>query len=109
MGLPLLQKYGPYCSGSQIAVQVAEMASPEILPLARIRPYENWTVKARVVHKSEIFPARDGNMFFAYLADASGEIESLAFRKVADQFYDVIQGNPTEHSPYCVLIVHGQD
>jgi replication factor A1 len=75
-----------------------EELSSHVFPIRSINPYQNkWTIKARVMNKSEIKNWKnakgDGRLFNIDLIDDSGEIRATGFNDVVDKFYDMIKVN----------------
>lgn len=67
-----------------------------IYPIEGLSPYQNnWTIKARVIQKSEIKTwsnqRGEGKLFNVTLMDESGEIRGTAFNQVVDEIYDKLE------------------
>jgi len=67
-----------------------------LYPIEGLSPYQNkWTIKARVVNRSEIKhwsnQRGEGKLFSVTLMDDSGEIRATGFNEAVDNFYDKLQ------------------
>jgi replication factor A1 len=67
--------------------------SRQTYPIASLSPYQNnWTLKARVVQKSEVRrwsnQKGEGQLFSVTLMDESGEIRATGFNAAVDEFYN---------------------
>ena len=70
--------------------------STAIYPIEALSPYQNkWTIKARVISKSEIKnwhnQKGEGKLFSCTFMDESGEIRATGFNDAVDNFYEVLQ------------------
>jgi replication factor A1 len=89
---PLVSSSGP------TAARSAAIGRPNrsIYPIEGLSPYQNnWTVKARVTHKSEIRTwvnqRGEGKLFNVTLMDETGEIRATGFNAVVDELYDKLE------------------
>ena len=67
-----------------------------VYPIEGLSPYQNnWTIKARVTHKSDIKTwsnqRGEGKLFNVTLMDETGEIRATAFNAVVDELYDKLE------------------
>lgn len=67
-----------------------------IYPIEGLSPYQNnWTVKARVTHKSEVKTwsnqRGEGKLFNLTLMDETGEIRATAFNAAVDELYEKLE------------------
>jgi len=71
-----------------------------IIPIRGLNPYQNrWTIKARIVNKSDVKrwdkgPNNQGQLFSCTLMDSEGtEIRATFFRDAVDKFFEMLQEN----------------
>lgn len=67
-----------------------------IYPIEALSPYQNkWTIKARVISKSDIKnwhnQKGEGKLFSCTFMDESGEIRATGFNDAVDNYYEVLQ------------------
>ncbi|KAH8592769.1 hypothetical protein B0O99DRAFT_689322 [Bisporella sp. PMI_857] len=77
-----------------------------IYPIEGLSPYQqNWTIKARVTHKSEIKTwhkqSGEGKLFSVNLLDESGEIKATGFNDQCDMLYDTFQEGSVYYISHC--------
>lgn len=89
----------PLVSSSRpAAARSAAIGRPNrsIYPIEGLSPYQNnWTVKARVTHKSDVRTwvnqRGEGKLFNVTLMDETGEIRATGFNAVVDELYDKLE------------------
>lgn len=72
------------------------MHNSAIYPIEALSPYQNkWTIKARVIAKSEVKQWHnqkgEGKLFSCTFMDESGEIRATGFNDSVDQLYEILQ------------------
>jgi replication factor A1 len=77
----------------QIANNAPKPPARPTYPIASLSPYQNnWTLKARVVQKSEVRrwsnQKGEGQLFSVTLMDESGEIRATGFNAAVDDLYN---------------------
>ncbi|GLB34780.1 putative as part of the replication protein A (RPA RP-A), a single-stranded DNA-binding heterotrimeric complex, may play an essential role in DNA replication, recombination and repair [Lyophyllum shimeji] len=93
---PLTSKPSIQHHQTNSAVSAPRVGRGSIFPIEGLSPYQNnWTIKARVIQKSEIKTwsnARgEGKLFNVTLMDETGEIRGTGFNLVVDELYPKLE------------------
>ncbi|KAI8818562.1 uncharacterized protein EV422DRAFT_537495 [Fimicolochytrium jonesii] len=88
--------YGGGNSGMSNMPPTGGNAPMDIFSIKALTPYQNrWTIKARVVNKSEVKHwdnARgSGKLFSCTFVDETGEIRATGFKEAVELFYDLLK------------------
>jgi len=83
----------------------ADLSNARPIPIEALNPYNNrWTIKARVISKSDLRSYNsskmgDGKFFSFDICDESGEMRVMAWREAADRYYNLVEPGKVRQQP----------